>query len=269
MNKTLIVTELCNMHCSFCCFEGTYKPIKDRMKVYTQSHLESFLSSLSPNDKVSLMGGEPLLFPKETEYAIKQTKEIYPNMPISVYTNASLLTPHMVNVMNEYDINMVFSINLYGEKGLVNLIKRARKDINIINLINAVRHKCIRTIYPRMTDFSVDVFGLHNIFKCDVELSTDNTQMQYWTNDDIDHLDKELKILKALSPELKWFNFTLAHTNLCLCDNHYDIFLGTSPSHTPEFYASRSMYGCCGLRDAMGDKLYNRYCVVINNHLNN
>jgi len=201
---TIVYTWQCNYKCPFCIVKtNNIDRIKD-LKVWTNdTKNKCFDFILNNNIKyVSIMGGEPLVYPNECKDIINFCKKH--GVKVFVYTNASLLTSDLVNFFNENDVHVAFSLNYYGYKNIEFLIRKA-KDKNIISLIKSLKYKSIRTVYNKKHSLALEATILHNLFDCYAEFSYDFSDPDKLDHTELDDLENALDKLCRYHKDLSWF----------------------------------------------------------------
>lgn len=117
---TLNVTQICNLHCTYCAAggDGTYgDPIAKISVEKTLPQLKYFIDKLSPDDYFSIifLGGEPLLYPAAlkqiADYAAEACarKSVIPSF--TVITNGTLIDNEVAELLASINANMTVSID--------------------------------------------------------------------------------------------------------------------------------------------------------------
>ena len=118
----LNVNTGCNLSCTYCYKEDLQTPARgERMNFATASgSVELLLKQAAERDKVGIVffGGEPLtnmpLIRQVVEYAERRASESKKHVDFSLTTNATLLTPELVDFFNEHCFGI--SISMDGPK---------------------------------------------------------------------------------------------------------------------------------------------------------
>lgn len=112
------ITEQCNLRCSYCCYSGNYQN--------NRSHNTSSMSRMDIDEvfafiqrtvgkrelKLAFYGGEPLLQPDLLRYAIDKAHSLWEDrISISVSSNATLLTPALIDWLFENRVRIDISID--------------------------------------------------------------------------------------------------------------------------------------------------------------
>ncbi len=120
----LVVTEKCNLNCSYCYMQNTptvmntldfqqhYEMLPKLMKIYGQADFST-----------AFFGGEPLLNWNLIEYAVKIIKMNPKNKGFVIPTNGLLLTPEKFKFLKENNVNISLSFD-----GLWNKSERLDKE---------------------------------------------------------------------------------------------------------------------------------------------
>lgn len=161
---TLNITNYCNMkeccgdYCSYC-FENhrnkdmmkeeQFKQIID--KCY-QNHIKYYEDETL---LVNLFGGEPFANWKLIEYALKYSKEQNYNIEYGVTTNLIHLTDHMIDVIEEYELGLLVSID--GIRDIHNRNRSNSYDLVKNNIQRLVERGLKHLIEVRMTVMPSDV----------------------------------------------------------------------------------------------------------------
>lgn len=119
-NLTLNVTQICNLHCTYCAAggDGTYgDPVKVIAVEKTLPQIKFFLDQIKPGGHfhIAFLGGEPLLYPKAIEIIGTTTREWAREREIScsfkVTTNGTLITPEALEVLQNLKAHVVVSLD--------------------------------------------------------------------------------------------------------------------------------------------------------------
>lgn len=109
---SLILSEKCNLNCSYCYITDKQSSKKVSFEVFQKE----FPKIYDPTEEYTfdIMGGEPLLqldlVKKFTEYAYER------NFKIKMMTNALLLTPEIINYLNNYKVKISISYDGLWQK---------------------------------------------------------------------------------------------------------------------------------------------------------
>ncbi|MEK6774391.1 MAG: radical SAM protein [Bdellovibrionota bacterium] len=119
-NLTINVTQICNLHCTYCAAggDGTYgDPVKKISIEKTLPQVKFFMEKLTEGQSfhISFLGGEPLLYPEAIqmigEYAMEIGRE--KNIPVSfkVTTNGTIINEKVLAALKLIKCNIVISID--------------------------------------------------------------------------------------------------------------------------------------------------------------
>jgi radical SAM protein with 4Fe4S-binding SPASM domain len=113
----------CNLKCKYCFVqENDAFPFED-MSIDTALKSVQFLVNNFPNKKnyhISLFGGEPLLMVDSIEQFFSEVKGLYPydRFTFSITTNGTILNQRIINIIKEYDVSLLISID--GDEKITN-----------------------------------------------------------------------------------------------------------------------------------------------------
>ena len=110
----LHISNSCNLKCGYCfAGHGSYQSKPGLMEVQTAIQtLEVFFKRYSYIREVKLFGGEPLLNPDVMEAVGKYIRAYKGHQPeIKVITNGTILTERIKQIIRDYGIKVVFSID--------------------------------------------------------------------------------------------------------------------------------------------------------------
>lgn len=112
---TINVTNNCNLRCPYC-FENNKNNLKmsaETIEVILDKCYENY--KLNNDDKfpfvVNFFGGEPFLNFDVIEHAMEYARTKNYNMSFGVTTNLTILTDHMIDVIEEYELGLLVSID--------------------------------------------------------------------------------------------------------------------------------------------------------------
>lgn len=112
------ITEQCNLRCSYCCYSGSYKNNRSHnTSSMSANDIEEVLmfvqgAAKDENIKLAFYGGEPLLNIDLLRYAIGKAHEMWgQKVSISVSSNATLLTPDIIDWLFENRVRIDISID--------------------------------------------------------------------------------------------------------------------------------------------------------------
>ena len=117
---TVNVTQICNLHCTYCAAggDGTFgDPIKKISVTQTIPQLEFFMGQLQPGEefRLTFLGGEPLLYPDGLkilgEVAQTLASEGKLQLQIVVVTNGTLLTDSNIALLKHLKASLTISLD--------------------------------------------------------------------------------------------------------------------------------------------------------------
>ena len=112
---TINVTNNCNLNCPYC-FENNKNKLKMSKETIEIVLDKCYQNYLDTNDGkfpfvVNFFGGEPFLNFDVIEHAMKYASDKKYNMSFGVTTNLTILTDHMIDVIEEYELGLLVSID--------------------------------------------------------------------------------------------------------------------------------------------------------------
>jgi MoaA/NifB/PqqE/SkfB family radical SAM enzyme len=181
----LVLTNLCNLRCSFCFQERKKKP--DRME--TADWL-SFIRQVPENSRITLTGGEPLVFKGFAEIFKFANQKNYTN----IVTNGLLLDNKISELLISEKNFKVLGISIdtigntnrdFSSKQWNDLVSKINYFLNIRNKNN---HECVFDIKTVVLEDNIkDLFDIHK-YCCEV-LNCDTHSFQLLKGADIQHSD--------------------------------------------------------------------------------
>lgn len=167
---TLNVTQICNLHCTYCAAggDGTYGGPMKRISVEkTLPQLQFLLAKLSPGEtfQVTYLGGEPLLYPEGirllASFLDEEALRLQIKIKHRIVTNGTLLSAENVELLASLKAHVVVSIDGPPE---VNDISRPMKgqQSSTALVIDGLRR--LQVIKHRLGSFRLSgVFGKTNL----------------------------------------------------------------------------------------------------------
>ncbi len=117
---TLNVTQICNLHCTYCAAggDGTFGDPQKKISVEkTLPQLQFFLQKLPAGSPfhITFLGGEPLLYPEAMEliadYVLAQAQEKSIRASFSVVTNGTLFSENALRILKKIKCTVTVSID--------------------------------------------------------------------------------------------------------------------------------------------------------------
>ncbi len=171
----LVLTNLCNLRCTFCFQERKKRP--DHMT--TEDWLK-FIEQIPNNSRVTLTGGEPLVY-KDFDKIFQKCNE---NKETNIITNGLLLSNQKVEKLLEeknfkvlsISIDTIGNVNRDFKKnqwsGLVDQIKK------FVSLRDKKEHKSALDIKTVILDENIeDLFNIHKLVMEDLKADTHSLQV--------------------------------------------------------------------------------------------
>ncbi|HRO67378.1 MAG TPA: radical SAM protein, partial [Pseudobdellovibrionaceae bacterium] len=117
---TLNVTQICNLHCTYCAAggDGTYGDPVTRISIEkTLPQLKFFLDQVPAGEgfHIAFLGGEPLLYPLAiqaiAEYVLaeSETRGVVPSFKIT--TNGTLIDERVINILRAMNAHVTVSLD--------------------------------------------------------------------------------------------------------------------------------------------------------------
>ncbi len=131
---TINVTQICNLHCTYCAAGGDGSfgdPMKKISVEKTLPQIQFFMNRLKEGDRfhISFLGGEPMLYPEALkiigEYSQTLADEKKLNLTMKVTTNGTLMSDEIYKILTDLGINVVVSLDGPPE---VNDLTRPQKN---------------------------------------------------------------------------------------------------------------------------------------------
>jgi uncharacterized protein len=188
---TINVTNKCNLSCTYCFEKGkndVFMSVEDALKIVDMSYTEL------EGDKrfmVNIFGGEPFLNWEVIEAVCNHIREQNYKARVGITTNLTILTDHMIDVIEDHEVYLLTSID--GVKEVHDKHRCDSYDVVVNNLQRLIKRKLFYLIETRMTvspDTVQHLFtgvqslfnmGINNICSC---LVTD----QEWTEEQLNTL---------------------------------------------------------------------------------
>lgn len=162
---TLNITQICNLHCTYCAAggDGTYgDPIKKISIEKTLPQIQFFIEKLNPEENfhISFIGGEPLLYPEAIQMIGEYAREIAQRKNIGITfkltTNGTLIDEKVLSILKALKAQVVASID-----GPAEINDKVRPQKNKI----PVTEKIIQGIHALVQNKDVlGSIGLHGVF---------------------------------------------------------------------------------------------------------
>ena len=251
------ITAECDLRCPWCIEKDS---LREHSGVITKQNFEALMWHIVKEkyDHISIQGGEPLLYSEHLIEIMTLVRRELPNIRLQILTNGTHLTEHMVKTFNDFGVHLVLSIEAEGYKGIKFLINNAKESEKIIQNINALRSKQIRSVAKDITNFAQEALMLHAIFPCTtIEVTPDFNQMTAFTEADIQGMKEEILKIKHKSPKAKtWLLIPRAFYTQCTDQTYKYIFaqnkvINDCPNKIPS--------GCAILTRSMPDDIYEKY----------
>lgn len=167
---TLNVTQICNLHCTYCAAggDGSYgDPVKKISVEKTLPQMKFFISKLSAGDDFSLtfLGGEPLLYPDAIDLVADyvkaecEAKGIHPQF--NVVTNGTMFNAKTLPVLAK--IKASLTISLDGDKEVNDKTRPNKAGKGVTDQVVAGLHEMMKIRSSLGTVGISGVFGAQNL----------------------------------------------------------------------------------------------------------
>jgi MoaA/NifB/PqqE/SkfB family radical SAM enzyme len=191
-----ILTNLCNLNCDFCFLDR--KPLGNRMNLEDWKKLTDQLPEYA---RITIGGGEPLIFPK-----FEETFDYVANrFDCTMITNGTMLTEKKSNFLLKYPKFDVLSISIedignklrsFNDEEWNNLKKQIKY---FVQRKKELESSCLLDIKTTVLDENADkLFDLHKY--CFEELGCDTQVFQFLKGSPIQHADRAYEIKDLLAP---------------------------------------------------------------------
>lgn len=261
------LTHECNMNCSFC-------HIKQEMKdKSTNDDLAKIVENfIRQNEHIgfehfSISGGEPFLHIQKMQDILDVILSYDNNVPISIMSNGTYISSHIVNALNEFE-NIRVVVSLSGinkpEKSLQAMIKASPFGFGLIQNIKNLKRLCLRVVVDKYHDeLATELLALHSIFNCKIELALNYEKAHELSLKDALAISLFIQRLKALGIKDS-INFNNFFDRRCDCTNSKIITPNGKIEHKAHKRSNDyESYGCSNMTNAMGDELYEIFVRLI------
>lgn len=195
---TMNITNNCNMKCSYC-FEHNKNSknmtIDDAKFILDKCYNNHQKKYSDEQMVVNFFGGEPFLAFDVIENLMKYSEEKKYNISFGVTTNLTILTDHMLDIIEEYELGLLVSCD--GIKKIHNRNRCNSYDIVINNIKKILDRGLKYLIEVRMTVMPNDISSMLESIKMLFDLGIDNINPvpvtdTIWTNKDYNNFLIEL-----------------------------------------------------------------------------
>lgn len=112
---TINTTNACNLKCKYC-FEhnkNNQRLDNGQMEIILDKCWNNYILHNDSKQPfvVNFFGGEPFMNWKVIEHALKYAKDKHYNMEFNATTNLTILTDHMIDIIEEYNLGLLVSID--------------------------------------------------------------------------------------------------------------------------------------------------------------
>lgn len=200
---TLNITNNCNLKCSYC-FEhnkNSQNMSFDMAEKIIDKCYNNYLQHKDENKfpfSVSFFGGEPFLNFGLMEHIMKYSKDKGYNIEFGVTTNMTILNDHMIDIIEEYELGLLVSID--GIKKIHDRNRCNSYDIVCKNIKKLIDRHLGYLIEARMTVMPSDVSNLLESIKSIVDMGIVNIAPVpvtdvHWSDEHLLDLKNNLKMV--------------------------------------------------------------------------
>jgi hypothetical protein len=181
----LIVTNKCNLRCSFCFQEKKYIPGSLNLNDWV-----NVIDQLPPYAWVTLTGGEPLFFKEFKRLFSYVTKKF----PCNIISNGLLLDEDLVDFLCSHDNFRALSVSIDDQMNSVRGVKPAdwRRTESVLRYLSGNRQKLARNIIfdTKTVVLDSNASDLFDIFRyCTEDLGADTHSFQFLKGSGLQHAD--------------------------------------------------------------------------------
>ncbi len=140
-NITLNVTQICNLHCSYCAAggDGTYgDPVRKISIEKTLPQIKFLMDRLSENESfaITFLGGEPLLYPTAIEIIADYMTDLAEPKKVAlrfnIVTNGTLVTDEVIRILKKFKMDITVSID--GNKEINDVLRPTKNKTSSTDL---------------------------------------------------------------------------------------------------------------------------------------
>ena len=197
---TMNITNSCNLNCIYC-FEHNKNGQKMSLELAEKIIDKCYANYVANNDTkfpfvVNFFGGEPFLAWDVIEHSLKYAKNKKYRIDFGVTTNLTMLTDHMIDIIEEYDLGLLVSVD--GIKEIHDKNRCNSYDIVMKNLKRLLDRDLKHLIEVRMTVMPSDLDNLLDGIQTLFNLGIDNIAPvpvtdTNWTENDLESLKNNMR----------------------------------------------------------------------------
>ena len=200
---TLNITNGCNLKCVYC-FEhdkdGRKMSVENAISIVDKCY-QNYLKNRTDYDNnfmVSFFGGEPFLNFEVMEEVMKYSRDKGYSIDFGVTTNLTILTDHMIDIIEEYELGILVSID--GIKEIHDRNRCNSYDTVKANVKKLVDRGLKYLLEARITVMPKDVTNLLESVQSIFEMGIENIAPvcvtdTVWTDEDYINFDENLRKL--------------------------------------------------------------------------
>ncbi len=213
---TINVTQICNLHCTYCAAggDGSYgDPVKKISVKKTLPQIQFFMDKLGEGEQfhISFLGGEPLLYPEAIqmigEYTLEIAKKKNISVTFKVTTNGTMINEKVLQALKAIKSNVVVSID--GPPEINDRVRPQKNHQPITEKIAAG----IQTLLQNKNELGS--IGLHGVFNKNnmeiekayeyyLELGADWFEFTYAVDEHCETLNQEYMKKMSVIAEKAW-----------------------------------------------------------------
>lgn len=208
----LVLTNLCNLRCSFC-----FQARKKRPEAMTKDQWLDFIDQIPDGSRLTLTGGEPLVFKGFEEIFYKAVEKCY----VNIISNGVLLNDQFMNMFTDAVNMKVLSISIddignNSREFKKNQWDKLLKDIETFNELRKSKKSnvCLDIKAVIMQNNSDQIFEFNKF--AHEKLNADTVSFSFLKGADIQHNDFEFEFDKIHDTYLaeQYKNFDIILTEL-------------------------------------------------------
>lgn len=200
----LTLTNKCNLKCKYCYQDSS--PSVDTSKELKKQDWIKIIDKLKSMNvkKVSIVGGEPFIFPKFWELLEYLYKKEF---KVKIFTNAHFLNKSGIDILKKYKFSLSFNLNssipeiqdFYQEKGswmkTINAIKLCKEKVSF-----EIASPLTKRNYPDIKNFVklCESLGAKRLRLVPLIPKNKDLDLEKVSKKEIQELDKKLKNIKGI-----------------------------------------------------------------------
>jgi MoaA/NifB/PqqE/SkfB family radical SAM enzyme len=126
------IIRSCNLACVGCMTHSNHKNIKGTIRIDESREWLKFWAERIEPKTITLFGGEPLLHPEFTEWALTIREIFGPNIPISLNTNGYYLDVLLKDIDKLFNEDIAMSMVVSVQTGTEPYLSKVKENIEIV-----------------------------------------------------------------------------------------------------------------------------------------